>query len=161
MLTFVVLLCLNREVGFDFVAQHQRGKFMLEVIGSIADFVHAVLGNPWIWVPWFLVGVWVTVASLHVWFFDAEALLDSPSLTWEHILFPFYLNRIEVFALDPPVCLLDGRCIGCSLPAYCLLISVYLVITVVIWPLRILINLPVLVIIRALDQIHALKGMPS
>jgi hypothetical protein len=134
---------------------------MLEVIGCIASFVHAVLDNPWIWIPWLLVGMWVTAVSLHVWFFDAEALLDSPSLTWKHILFPFYLNRIEVFALDPPVSLLDDRCFGCSLPAHCLLVSAYLVFTIVIWPMRISINLPVLAFIWAIGQIRALKGMPS
>jgi hypothetical protein len=134
---------------------------MLEVIGIIANFTHIVSGNPWIWIPWFLVGVWVTVASLHIWFFDTEALLDNPSLTWEHILFPFYLNRIEVFALDPPVSLLDGRCFGFSLAVYCLLFSVYLVFTVVIWPVRISVNLLILAFIRVTGQIRAFKGLPS
>jgi hypothetical protein len=130
------------------------------MFGILVRLAHSLWHTPELFCPWIIIGVAIAWMSLVVWgdHFN-EYRKPCYRVKWSHILFPFHLNNVLPVWWNPPINVLftSGRnYIGGD---NIILGGLYIMMTVIIWPVRLLFNLLVLllqVIVVRLDRTESL-----
>jgi len=117
------------------------------MFGILLNLVRFVGHTPVLYCLWISIGVVVGWMSIMVWndrFSEYHKPCDR--VKWSHVLFPLHLNTTLPVLWNPPVNVLFSDWANYNKPTALITSGVYLVLTSVIWPVRMLFNLLVLLL---------------
>jgi hypothetical protein len=117
------------------------------MFGIFLNLVRFVWHTPELYCPWIFIGVAIGWVSIAVWN-DRFSEYHRPchQVKWSHIMFPFHLNNTLPVWWNPPVNALFSDWANYNKIVALLTAGIYIIITSVIWPVRLFFNLLVLLI---------------